>query len=95
MIVSVVLIYDAYLGDLFIRLTFPPLIRSLGTTVVFRVCLVDPRCGLQQDNNNIPMLYSSDMCSNVEPAQLHSRTASPLPCETHSAQRPSITLVGD
>ena len=37
MIVSVVLIYDTYLGGLFIRLTPSPMISSLGTIVVSRV----------------------------------------------------------
>ena len=34
------------------------------------------------------------VCVHVKPAQPSPSTAPPLPCETHPAQRPSITSVG-
>ena len=37
-------------------------------------------------------LYTRLTCVHVEPTTLNPSTAPPLPCETHPAQRPSITL---
>ena len=39
--------------------------------------------------------YNGLACVHVEPAQPTPSTAPPLPCQTHPAQRPFITLVGD
>ena len=53
------------------------------------------RWGLQQHYNNTSVSYTRLICVHVQPAQPTPSTAPPLPCETHSAQRPSITLVGN
>ena len=57
MIVSVVSIYDAYLGDPFISLTLPPLISCWEPLWCSSVCLVDSRCGLQQHCNDIIQVF--------------------------------------
>ena len=66
---------------------------SCGSRVlVFRV---DSRCELPRHFDNIPVLvlYSPVTCVHVEPAQPTPNTAPLLPCETHPAQRLSITLL--
>ena len=50
-----------------------------------------PRWGLQQHYNNISAFYTRLACVHVEPAPLTPSTTPPLPCETHPAQRPSLT----
>ena len=53
MIISVVSMYDTSLRGLFIRLTFPPLFSSLGTTVACNV--FDTQDENYQYNNNLPV----------------------------------------
>ena len=60
--------------------------------MVFSYLPVDSRCGLQQ-HYNISIFYTRLTCVNAQPAQPKPSTAPPLPCKTHPAQRPSITLV--
>ena len=45
--------------------------------------------------NNVSVFYTHLRCVHVHSAQPTPSTASPLPCETHPAQRPFITLVND
>ena len=59
------------------------------------VLRVGPRCGLQRYLNNILVLYTNLACVHTKPANTPSTAAAPLPCETHPAQRLSITPVGN
>ena len=65
---------------------------SMGTTVCLLYCL-QYRGGVFSNVIIIyRSLYLSDMCSCREPAHQIPSTAPPLPCESHPAQRLSITL---
>ena len=52
------------------------------------------KCGLPKYHINISVFYTRLTCVHVQPAQPTPSIAPALPCETHPAQRPSITLVG-
>ena len=64
---------------------------------VFSILTVVPRRGLQQCYNNISALILVCHVFHVEPAHQTpiNSTAPPLPCESHPAQRFSISLVDD
>ena len=57
------------------------------------VC-VCPRCGVPRYCNNIPVLFSSVICTHVRPVVPNPGTAPILSCETHPSQIFSITLAG-
>ena len=94
MIVAVVSLYDTYLRGLFVRLTTPLCLVRWEPLCVL-VPLVPRMELLGYYINNILFFYTRLICVQVEPAQPTPSTAPPLPCETHPAQRPSITLVGN
>ena len=73
-------------------LDFPPLISSLGTDVVISCWSDRPKMWATATLQQYIGFYTRLTCVHVEPAQPVPSTAPPLPCETHPAQRSSITV---
>ena len=77
----------------FLRLLIPSVVSSVVSPCGVSCRRVDSRCGQHRYHNNILVLYSPVTCVHIEPASPTPSTAPPLPCETHSAQSLSITLL--
>ena len=79
--------------SLFVRVTFPLLVSSLGTNVVISCLSRGPKMWATTTLEKYIGFYTRLACVHVEPAQSTPSTAPPLLCETHPAQRSSITLL--
>ena len=79
--------------SLFIRLTFPTLVSSGGELLWWsRIVCTTKMLASAILYNNISVFYTCLTCVHVEPAQPTPSTAPPLQCETHPAQRPSLSF---
>ena len=72
-----------------VTVVYTPLFISLGIFVVSHTFTYDG----DGDTSIIYWFYTCLTCVRVEPAQPTPSTTPPFPCETHPAQRPSITPV--
>ena len=92
MIVSLVDLRYVFGRSVLVRLTFHPWSVSWGPMLWSRVCLVDPRCGLQQHYNNMSVfmlvwhVFMSSLL-NHHPAQHHLSRVRPIPLRDFPLER--------